>query len=81
MTDPAPRSGDVVHQLTSSLSALLLGLQRLRTLTAEADRERALALLDRLEHTVRGMAATLQASRARAPQDPLPPGDGTGSDS
>jgi hypothetical protein len=77
MTGPAPRSGDVAHQLTSSLSALLLGLQRLRTLTADADRDRALALLDRLERTVRDLAAALGSPTPERPEPPpgRDPGD------
>jgi hypothetical protein len=75
MTDPASRSGDVVHQLTSSLSALLIGLQRLRTLATAGDRERTLALVDRLEHQVRGMAAVLPSLRAPASPAQAPSGE------
>lgn len=76
MTDPAPRSGDVAHQLTSSLSALLIGLQRLRKLVTDGDRERTVALVDRMEAQVRGMTALLQSLRAPgAPAPPREPGD------
>lgn len=73
MTDHAPGSGDVVHRLTSSVSALLLGLQRLRKLAQEGDRERVLALVDRLEGTVQGMVEVLEAARPPAPPPPPDP--------
>lgn len=60
---PPPRGGDLVHELTSSLAALLLGLQRLRSMQGGPDRERALALLDRMETAVRGIAALLESLR------------------
>jgi signal transduction histidine kinase len=67
-TTPPPR--DLAHELTSSLSALLLALQRLRTLQGGPEKDRALALLDRMETAVRGMSALLESLRA-------PPGSGT----
>jgi hypothetical protein len=73
MTSPPQRSGDAAHELTSSLSALLLGLQRLRTLTGGPDRDRALALIERMEGAVRGMAALL----ASLQDPPAPPADRT----
>ena len=66
-----PRTGDLAHELTSSLSALLLGLQRLRALQGGPEKERALALLARMETAVRGMAALLES---------LPPPPGPGAD-
>ena len=71
MSAPPTRAGDVAHELTSSLSALLLGLQRLRTMTGGPDRERALALLERMETAVRGMAALLESLQ----DGPPPPHD------
>jgi hypothetical protein len=65
---PASRSGDLAHELTSSLSALLLGLQRLRPLQGGPEKERALALLDRMETAVRGISALLES--LRGPADP-----------
>lgn len=56
---PPPR--DLAEELTSSLSALLLALQRLRTLQGGPEKERALALLDRMETAVRGMSALLES--------------------
>ncbi len=67
MPSSPPRSSDLAHELTSSLSALLLGLQRLRALQGGAEKERALALLERMETAVRGMAALLETLR-------VPPG-------
>ncbi len=61
-TGPAPRS-DLEHELTSSLSALLLAVQRLKALQGGPERDRALALLDRMETAVRGMAALLENLR------------------
>ncbi len=79
MTSPEPRTGDVAHEITSSLSALLLGLQRLRKLTGGPDRERALSLIERMETAVRGMTALLESLRGppaepAAPPDPSEPG-------
>jgi hypothetical protein len=70
-THPAPRSGDLAHELTSSLSALLLAVQRLKTLQGGPERERALALLERMETAVRGMAALLE----NLPPSPGAPGN------
>jgi signal transduction histidine kinase len=67
---PPARSGDLAHELTSSLSALLLGLQRLRAMQGGPDKQRALALLDRMETAVRGISALLESLRA-----PAAPGD------
>ena len=64
MTTPLARAARRRARAHEPLSALLLGLQRLRTLTGEADRERALALIDRMEGAVRGMAALLESLRA-----------------
>jgi hypothetical protein len=60
---PPSRSGDLAQELTSSLSALLLGLQRLRPLQGGPETERALALLDRMETAVRGISALLESLR------------------
>jgi signal transduction histidine kinase len=73
MTSPPHGKPDAAHELTSSLSALLLGLQRLRALTGDAEKDRALALIDRMEGAVRGMAALLESLR----RPPGPPGDGS----
>jgi hypothetical protein len=59
-----PPARDLAHELTSSLSALLLALQRLRSLQGGADKERALVLLDRMETAVRGMTALLESLHA-----------------
>jgi hypothetical protein len=64
---PPPRS-DLAHELTSSLAALLLGLQRLRPLQGGPEKDRALALLDRMEMAVRGISALLES--LRGPPDP-----------
>ncbi len=64
MPSPASRSGDLAHELTSSLTALQLALQRLRSLQGGPEKERALALLDRMETAVAGMAALLETLRA-----------------
>jgi hypothetical protein len=69
---PPSRSSDLAHELTSSLSALLLGLQRLRTLQGGPEKERALALLDRMETAVRGISALLESLRG-----PGEPGNGS----
>ncbi len=73
MSSPPPRSGDLADELTSSLSALLLAIQRLRGLQGGPEKERALALLDRMESAVRGMTALLETLRSPPP--------GTGVDS
>jgi signal transduction histidine kinase len=67
-----PRPTDLAHELTSSLSALLLGLQRLRPLQGGPDKERALVLLDRMETAVRGISALLESLR-----EPPPPAGGS----
>jgi hypothetical protein len=58
-----PRGDDLVHELTSSLAALLLGLQRLRSMQGGPEKDRALALLDRMETAVRGISALLESVR------------------
>jgi hypothetical protein len=73
-TPPGPER-DLVHELTSSLSALLLGLQRLRGLTGGPEREKALALIDRMETAVRGISALLESLRAPAGAPPGGPKD------
>ena len=67
MPSSPPRSSEFAHELTSSLSALLLGLQRLRALQGGVEKERALALLERMETAVRGMAALLETLRPPGP--------------
>jgi hypothetical protein len=42
---------------------LLLGLQRLRPLQGGPEKERALALLERMETAVRGISALLESLR------------------
>jgi hypothetical protein len=64
---PAPtRTDDLALELTSSLAALLLGLQRLRSMQGGPDKDRALALLDRMETAVRGISALLESLRGPA---------------
>ncbi len=63
MTSPPQSTGDAAHELTSSLSALLLGLQRLRTFAGGPDKERALALIERMEGALRGMSALVDSLR------------------
>ncbi len=58
---------DLAHELATSLSALLLGFERLRKLSSAPDRERALALIDRMETTARGMASLVDALARAAP--------------
>jgi hypothetical protein len=74
MTSPPGLDRDPVHELTSSLSALLLGLGRLRQLTGGPERDKALALIDRMETAVRGITALLESLRAPAESQPVPPG-------
>ncbi|HEX9306555.1 MAG TPA: hypothetical protein VF894_03620 [Anaeromyxobacter sp.] len=71
MTSSPQGSGDAAHELTSSLSALLLGLQRLRALSGGPEKERALALIERMEGAVRGMNILLESLRS----PPAPPAD------
>ncbi len=73
-TPPPARSGDLAHELTSSLSALLLAVQRLRAYQGGPEKDRALALLERMETAIRGMAALLETLRP-------PPGPGSGTNS
>ncbi len=72
MATPPERAGDVAHELTSSLSVLLLGLQRLRALQSGPERERALVLIERMETAVRGMATLIESLR-NPPAPPPPP--------
>ncbi len=67
MTSSPHHPGDLAHELASSLSALLAALQRLRALQGGVEKERALALLERMETAVRGMASLLETLR-------VPPG-------
>ncbi len=67
---PASRPSDLAHELASSLTALLLGFQRLRKLSGGPDRERALALIERMETTARVMSGLVDALRRGAPADP-----------
>ncbi len=61
---------DLAHELATSLSALLLGFERLRKLSSGPDCERALALIDRMETTARGMASLVDALARAAPPAP-----------
>ncbi len=63
----ASRPSELAHELASSLTALLLGFQRLRKLTGGPDRQRALALIERMEATARVMAGLVEALRGDAP--------------
>lgn len=65
----APRS-DLAHELATSLTALLLGFQRLRKLSGGPDRDRALALIERMETTARVMAGLVDAIPRDVPAAP-----------
>ncbi len=65
-----PSAYDLAHELATSLTALLLGFQRLRALTGGPERERALALIERMETTARGMSGLLDALRRATAQPP-----------
>ncbi len=70
MTVPAPRPSDLAHELKNTITALLVGIGRLRQLAGGPERDRALALLDRMEAAARGMGALAEAiALGREPAD------------